>query len=206
MGLDMSLFKMPRYKNATAQDVSNIESYLSWIEAKKRGSEYANCTFKEWCGVDVKDLPPQEIIDFYAALYNIKYWSWDVDLQYGNKMIMQEIAYWRKENAIHKWFVENIQNGEDDCRFHREITKSDLENLKHICKTILNTCCVVDGEIMVNSVVASELLPTQSGFFFGGTEYDEWYMDGLKYTIDIVDKILKETDFNTYAIYYVSSW
>ncbi len=26
---------------------------------------------------------------------------------------------------------------------------------------------------------AEELLPTQSGFFFGGTEYDEYYMNSI---------------------------
>ena len=206
MGLDMSLFKMHRYKNTTPKDIDNIQSYLEWVEAKEKGSEYAKCTFKEWCGVAEEELPPQEIIDFYAAHYNTKYWSWDVNHQYGHKMIMQEIADWRKKNAIHQWFVENVQDGIDDCQFHREVTKDDLENLKHACKTVLDTCFVVDGEVVVNNVVANELLPTQSGFFFGGTEYDEWYMEGLKYTIDVINKILKETDFDTYAIYYVSSW
>jgi hypothetical protein len=30
--------------------------------------------------------------------------------------IIEEIGYWRKVNAIHKWFVDNVQHGEDDCK------------------------------------------------------------------------------------------
>jgi len=25
-------------------------------------------------------------------------------------------VYWRKANAIHKWFVDNLADGVDDCR------------------------------------------------------------------------------------------
>ncbi len=27
--------------------------------------------------------------------------------------IREEVLYWRKANAIHQWFVENVQGGED---------------------------------------------------------------------------------------------
>lgn len=36
MGLDMTLYRMPRYKNATASDVNAIENYLDWQKEKKR--------------------------------------------------------------------------------------------------------------------------------------------------------------------------
>ena len=26
-----------------------------------------------------------------------------------------ELAYWRKANQIHKWFVDNVQEGVDNC-------------------------------------------------------------------------------------------
>jgi hypothetical protein len=226
MGLDMYLYKMPRYRGTTAKEVSNIEDYLEWLDKKEAGNEYANCSLKEWCGVSEDELPSQKIIDFYKKHYDTKYWSWDTEHKYGHKMIMQQVADWRKANHIHKWFVENIQDGEDDCCFHREVTEDDLENLLDICKTVLKSsvlvdgklengqyikdgkCIIdyVDGKVIEDSSVAEELLPTQSGFFFGGTCYDEWYIEDLKNTINIIDKILKETDFDIYAIYYVSSW
>ena len=51
-----------------------------------------------------------------------------------------------------------------------------------------------------------ELLPTTSGFFFGGTDYDEYYVNDIKETIDIVTKVLETTDFEKEMVYYVSSW
>jgi hypothetical protein len=36
--------------------------------------------------------------------------------------------------------------------------------------------------------VAKELLPTQAGFFFGSTDYDEYYYEDLVYTRDLLDK------------------
>lgn len=45
---------------------------------------------------------------------------------------------------------------------------------------------------------APELLPTQEGYFFGDTVYDEWYFKKLKYTRDkiksLLDEITEETN------------
>ena len=44
------------------------------------------------------------------------------DKTYGNidaskvKYIEEEAGYWRKSNHIHRWFVENLQDGIDDCQ------------------------------------------------------------------------------------------
>ena len=32
------------------------------------------------------------------------------------------VAYWRKANAIHSWFVENCQDGVDECQYSNEIS------------------------------------------------------------------------------------
>lgn len=222
MGLDMYLYKMPRYRGTTPKQVSTIESYLNWLEDEK-AKDYS---LEEWCGVSEDKLPSQKVIDFYKKHYDTKYWSWDTEHKYGHKMIMQQVADWRKANAIHQWFVENVQDGEDDCRFHREVTEDDLEELLDICKTVLQSCVLVDGKlkngkyiengkwvtnyidgkVVENTSTAEELLPTQGGFFFGDTDYTEWYVDDIKDTIEIIEKILKETDFDLYAIYYCSSW
>lgn len=135
MGLDMYLNKMPRYKDATADDVSMVEDYLDWIEAKKRGSEHANCTFEQWCGmnVDFNNNKVNDLIDFYSQFYEKKYSDWDTEKKYGYERIIDQVGYWRKANHIHNWFVENVQDGEDDCRYHGEVTKEDLEELLVSC-------------------------------------------------------------------------
>ena len=193
MGLDMYLERMPRYEDATAVDVSAVEDYLGWIAAKAEGSEYARGTFKDWCGRE--EIPPHEHLEFYSKFYDMKYSYWDKEQKYGYSRIMEQVGYWRKANAIHRWFVKNVQDGEDDCSYHREVTKEDLEKLAGDCR-----------EVLRNLDLAEDILPTTAGFFFGGTEYDEWYVRDLRTTIDIIEDVLKTTDFDKEMIYYVSSW
>lgn len=227
MGLDMYLNKYPRYKNTTAREVEAVESYLDWLKAKERESEYANCSFSEWCGAEVASkLPSSDIIAFYQQFYTEKYYAWDVTRMQTYTMINDNIAYWRKANAIHQWFVDHVQDGEDDCDYHREVTKEDLERLRDTCIEVLtksvmmlgqvkNGASLIDGQwvdnmelgkVIINPEVAEELLPTQGGFFFGGTDYDEWYIKDLQYTVNTINQILATTDFDKEMIYYRSSW
>ncbi len=222
----MYLNRMPRYKSATASDVSVIENYLDWQKEKKEGSEYANCTLKEWCGIDINKMPDIDVVEYYMQFCNFKYYAWDSEHDYGHNSIMEEVGYWRKENMIHQWFVDHVQNGIDDCCYHNECTKEILEELLDTCEkvkqiavlkpgkvvngqTLINgkwENCYEDGEVIVNADEVAALLPTQGGFFFGATEYDNWYMRGIEYTIDILTRVLETTDFEKEMVYYVSSW
>jgi hypothetical protein len=109
-------------------------------------------------------------------------------------MRVQEITvdamYWRKANAIHGWFVQNCQEGEDDCREYY-VDREQIEELRTICKATL------DGKD------EGELEPTE-GFFFGSYEKDEWYYKDLQETVEGLDKVL--TLPNSYEFYYRSSW
>jgi len=106
-----------------------------------------------------------------------------------------ELMYWRKANAIHKWFVDNVQNGEDDCQKSPE-QKEDLQHLYNIIEQILKDRTIEN---------AMALLPTQSGFFFGPTEIDEWYWENLEKTKEALEKILA-ADLDGWHIYYQASW
>jgi hypothetical protein len=105
-----------------------------------------------------------------------------------------EAAYWRKANAIHKWFVDNVQEGEDDCG-HYHVDREQLAQLADLC-----------DEVLKDPERASELLPTQSGFFFGGTEHDEWYLEGLRYTRDRIRDLLSRDELKGWEFHYHSSW
>lgn len=102
--------------------------------------------------------------------------------------------YWRKANAIHIWFVENVQNSEDDCNKY-EVSKEQIKALLILCDAVLK-----------DNLKAKDLLPTQGGFFFGGIEYDEWYFEELQETSDNIKKLLKEFDFENRQLIYCSSW
>lgn len=101
--------------------------------------------------------------------------------------------YWRKANAIHKWFVDNIQNGEDDCKPY-PVDKNDLVKLKELCQ-----------KVMANKEKASELFPAHPGFFFGTYEYDQWYFDSISRTIHEINLLLATFD-DGWDFYYQSSW
>lgn len=102
------------------------------------------------------------------------------------------VGYWRKANAIHKWFVENCQQGIDDCRT-AGVDREQLKELKSLCSQVIKT-----------PDKASELLPTQSGFFFGSEDYDEWYTRELRSTINIINKCLRMGERWNFT--YSSSW
>lgn len=108
--------------------------------------------------------------------------------------VIVEAVYWRKDNHIHNWFVNNCQNGVDDCERYR-VTKEQLEELVRVCKLVLG-----------DHSKANELLPTQRGFFFGSTDYDEFYYDSLEYTVEEIEKLLKEDEGCEVDYYYRSSW
>lgn len=224
MGLDMYLKRAPRFEDITAKGIEAIEGYFSWKEAKAQGDDYAKCTLKKWCGVDYKDVP-KRAIKFYAPYHTTKYSAWDTEHKYGHTALWEGVGYWRKANAIHRWFVDNVQGGEDDCDIY-EVSKEQIEELLDICErikseTILEKGWVKngetfangmwcpnyeEGETIVNPEVAEELLPTQGGFFFGSIEYDQYYMDDINETIDILTKVLETTDFDTQMIAYCASW
>lgn len=146
--------------------------------------------------------------------------------------IEEAVGYWRKANQIHKWFVDNIQDGVDNCGEY-SLSKEKAKELLSICKEIKKSCSLVagkvrngqvqnketsgkfqdvieDGKLMKNSNIAAKLLPSASGFFFGSTDYDEYYMQDIDNTIDIMESILSGEDetkeYFKEEIIYTSSW
>lgn len=121
--------------------------------------------------------------------------------------IIFEVLYWRKANAIHKWFVDNVQNGTDDCTRYW-VDREKLEQLLEVCKQVLEV--YEDSSLSSEEVKRkiSSLLPVQEGFFFGSYEYDDWYITDIKETIAVLEEEIKSPDFENkeYFYYYQSSW
>lgn len=121
--------------------------------------------------------------------------------------LLEEVGYWRKANQIHKYFVENVQNGEDDCERYK-VSKEIIEDLLYRCREIM--CAYRNGDNLDENEtwedLANNLLPTQSGFFFGDTEFDDYYIADIESTVEILENVLKTTDFDTKTIFYTSSW
>ena len=228
MGLDMYLKRMPRYGNTTHDEINKLQNYFEWKEKHNdKDSEARKHSFESWTGTPYKDVPAGKVRVFYKQFFRELYYSWDAKKRYPYMGIIEQVGYWRKANHIHKWFVENVQDGIDDCEYHNEVTKETLEELRDVCKKVLNSCELIDGKIVSSyrydenknripiwedgkfvkdSTVAEELLPCQSGFFFGSTTYDEWYVRNIEDTLEFIGNVLETTDFETQMIYYCSSW
>lgn len=96
-----------------------------------------------------------------------------------DKVDLTEIAYWRKCNYLHKFF----------CTFGEEV---EADIYYFIPRALLNEFLEKASIVLEakKEEVSSKLLPTQSGFFFGETEYDFYYYDQIERDINTVNEIL----------------
>lgn len=102
------------------------------------------------------------------------------------------VAYWRKANAIHNWFVNNCADGVDDCR-PMYVSRSKLEELLETIRE-----AIVEKD--------SDILPPAPGFFFGPTDADEWYWESLDSSKDTIRDILENPNLKDWDFEYQASW
>ena len=207
MGLDMYFYKIKKVKNKTMQDLIVIQDKINYgdneNERKKLIKLYNDYLIKqnyEWTKKD--------------------YYNFDT-----------EIGYFRKANAIHKYIVDNFNDGVDNCE-PIILDKEKLKELQKITKELIYKCKLKNGK-WVNGYtyqkngngelekvynyekgyildkksqeLASKLLPTCDGFFFGSTDYDQWYFNDLL-ELYVLLKEINKIDTNDYDIYYLASW
>ena len=154
---------------------------------------------------------------------------------YGSIEITVHAGYWRKANAIHGWFVREVQHGEDDCgRYH--VTLDKLHELRDLCKQVITAAKVEQGQVRTSTTfvkedgsdevtvtehydegvivanaadLAEKLLPTRGGFFFGNTAYTAYYLQTLGHTVDVIDACEKSeailTDRGLMVAFYYHS-
>jgi hypothetical protein len=103
------------------------------------------------------------------------------------------VAQWRKANQIHNWFVQNVQDGEDDCEEYY-VSREQIAELLDTCK-----------KVKANPDLAESLLPPVEGFFFGSTEIDEYYWEDIDLTIKQLEKAMEKFD-DKWSYEYSSSW
>jgi hypothetical protein len=108
--------------------------------------------------------------------------------------VTAEVAYWRKANAIHAWFVKNVQEGVDECQ-ESFVSREQLQLLLDVC-----------NKVLADTSLAEELLAPQSGFFFGSQDVDEWYIQDLRFTADRIAELLTDEKWANWEFYYQSSW
>lgn len=183
MGLDMYLSSIPK--------VDSVEE-LRDLEKKLTIAYFEGDFEKELQNLKneknfIYDLPIQmcHYIDKNNYKEAIEEGSSKIDLRI-------RIGYWRKFNALHSWFVKNVQNNVDDCGAYI-VTQRHLQILEMELKSITK-----DN--------AGEILPTQEGFFFGGTDYDEDYWDEIEDLKALVRYVLTQFNSRERTLVYRASW
>lgn len=146
--------------------------------------------------------------------------------------LVTKCAYWRKANAIHKWFIDNCGGGDADRR-EMEVSLKQLKELVEVCKKVLRSIDLVDGKVtngytirtnskgelervynfidgkvIKDARICKKLLPTESGFFFGSTDYDEYYVECLTDTIAQLEAVIKDAESEQKDVWfeYYASW
>lgn len=128
--------------------------------------------------------------------------AWPCEIADGGDLqsisIEIQVAYWRKANQIHKWFVVNAQDGTDDCKSY-DVSRDQLAELRDLCRELLASKDVDQ---------AKDKLPTEGGFFFGSTDYDEYFWEDIAETDRQLSDVLARTEADPYRwdFSYQSSW
>ena len=102
-----------------------------------------------------------------------------------------QVGYWRKFNALHHYIIKNITNGVDNCN-PIEFTRHEITKLVSVLEE-------------VNEDNAAELFPTTSGFFFGSTDYDEYYFTQVNNAKQFISNLLENSPKN-WTFTYQASW
>ena len=100
--------------------------------------------------------------------------------------------YWRKANAIHNYIVEKHAGGVDECQ-RIMMSREDIRQLADHCTAVVN-----------DRSLAPDLLPTTEGFFFGDTDYNDWYFKQLENTERELNAMLEKDDWD--FMEYQASW
>lgn len=185
MGLDMNLYRKSYVKNWEHQP----KEVLHEITVKQGG-------------VDRPDIKPERIA-----------------------YVVEDIAYWRKANAIHNWIIKNCANGDENAS-EVDMDIKDFKKLLLVVNTVLANSkqvegkigngqtlkngkwekVLVDGKKVEDSGTAEMLLPTANGFFFGSTDYDEYYIKDLEYTKSVLEPIVANEANDKAYYFYQASW
>ena len=201
MGLDMYL---------TAQFPASEEITATWeaLATPEQKTELENdgdCYISGWRWTGRNGMPDTVPSELYERLSMLTMPGHEGSpsisvVKVGNELRAEpKLFYWRKANAIHRWFVDTCQDGVDECQRTR-IHSEQIADLVDRCEQI----SVAEGREQI--ALAEKLLPTQSGFFFGSLEIDEYYLAGVRETAVDLKARLALLFGRGAELYYQSSW
>lgn len=187
MGLDI-YFKAKSKNEKLRKDYD--EECAKYRDAQTRFNDALDKEVKKIKGTaepnqsDYFDLP-KEVTDRLRAEFENEVIEIQRKLDDCYNALYSEVSYFRKVNFLLPYFKY-----EENCS-EIVIDKCEVEELIEDCKRVLAAKDTDEVES-----VADELLPTEAGFFFGNTDYDEWYFNDVREVADKFTEILGTFDFD----------
>lgn len=198
MGLDQYLYVSKTFSGETAD---NIKRILGQSDAKD-----GHCSISMWQWTEqnqAEDFAIAKNVLFEAGMLSLvdQCSPTGVVSIDGDQVTVNVVtAYWRKANAVHGWFVRNVQDGVDECQLSN-VDVEQLAKLAYDCQSALDAWGKRDY------VLASEIMPPMSGFFFGGYELDDYWAAGLVYAMERLEFVVRQSIWlKGMSFAYQASW
>lgn len=115
-----------------------------------------------------------------------------INIHYNNGN--HEEYYYRKVNWLRNWIIKNT--GHDD-----SVNCEPINLTKENIQSLLNDC----NYVLENRKEANKTLPTVNGFFFGSTDYDEYYYDDVEEVKNNMNDLLDNWN-DISQVEYVDWW
>jgi len=219
MGLDIY------FKRTTVQfhgDPSNSEDFKNFCdEADKVASDSLRAKVEELLAPLREAWDELQTNNYWRSIYNERYFAFVEQLRplvaknydwkihpYTDKILdfpeleaqlrkeielsyLEYDAYFRKVNFLFAYYENKGKMVE---QYYAFTDKEDIDDIIDRCERVL-----------ADHSLASKLLPTQSGFFFGGTDYDDWYFSDVK---DCLNQMKKYRELLTDGVtgFVIFSW
>ena len=215
------LYKVKKVEGFSAMDYVHADMRLEYNRGKetaKKNKKRFKPSLEDWGIPSSMTLEKAKVFESELR---------EVGGHFKHLSIFDEVGYWQKANHVHAWFVDKAQGGNDDCSYYF-VSKEQFLELKETCEKVLalnpfsidensdlfytSASTLIDNGVITKAdyeeleAKLEEIMPTQAGFFLGGTDYSPYYFQTVEETLEIVDKILENGDFDKEVYLYHSAW
>jgi hypothetical protein len=199
MGLDIYFYKV-KTQGVETTDIEELVTIRKENRLSKQIPPYVLSEIKQILNTDLNEDKREriiELIDPYVryefdrrqlkecAIERVEYCVNEI----LDSFVSGEDMYYRKVNFLYAYFADRLE--EEQCI----VTLDDCKKIIKYAETILETR---------DTDLAAKLLPTQSGFFFGSTEYDDYYFDDVRDVLEQFSEYIDDWTDDTIGWVYFS--
>ena len=185
MGLDIYFYKV-KAQGANTENIEELETIRKDNRLSEQMPQYVLSEIKQIL-TDLNEEKRERIIELIDPYVRYEFERRQLKecaierVEYCVNEILEsfvsgEDMYYRKVNFLYAYFADRLEK--EQCI----VTLDDCKKIIKYAETILETR---------DTNIAEKLLPTQSGFFFGSTEYDDYYFEDVR---DVLEKFSEYID------------